>query len=101
MALTGLLAAAAALTGWRVDRTWLLVAAALAGATPAEDVPLIQKGPVSGQFKLTLGIQKSGDLLHFSPFSFIPGQTVINGNGELEFTFGVPDNAAFFRLEAH
>ncbi|MEY2544891.1 MAG: hypothetical protein QOG48_8, partial [Verrucomicrobiota bacterium] len=40
-------------------------------------------------------------LTNYNPFPFISGQTVINGQGQIEFTFGVPDSAAFFRLEAH
>jgi uncharacterized delta-60 repeat protein len=65
--------------------------------------PLIQRDG-AGRFKLTLGVEKSMTLApaSFSPFPMIgPGtSTVINGEGKLEFQFTVPDNAAFFRLEA-
>jgi len=64
-------------------------------------VPLIQRSP-AGVFTLTIGVEKSTDLSIFNPFPMnAPGfTTVINGAGELEFQFTVPDNAAFFRLEA-
>jgi uncharacterized delta-60 repeat protein len=65
------------------------------------DVPLIQRDGL-GQFKLTLGMKKSTDLVHFNPFPMNqPGMTTtINGEGKLEIQFTVPDNAAFFRLQA-
>ncbi|MEO5721702.1 MAG: choice-of-anchor D domain-containing protein, partial [Chthoniobacterales bacterium] len=64
-------------------------------------VPLIQRSP-TGVFTLTIGVEKSTDLSIFNPFPMnAPGfTTVINGAGKLEFRFTVPDNAAFFRLEA-
>jgi len=63
--------------------------------------PLLQRDG-SGQFKLTLGLQKSTTL---QPGSFIPlpmtaPQTIINGSGKLEFQFTTPDNAAFYRVQA-
>ena len=65
------------------------------------DVPLIQRDGL-GQFKLIIGVKKSTDLILFNPFPMNqPGMTtVINGEGKLEFQFTVPDNAAFFRLQA-
>jgi hypothetical protein len=75
--------------------------------TPAQvqalnvNVPLIQRNPTTGIFTLTIGVQKSTDLITFNPFPMTaPGTTVINGAGKLEFQFTVPDNAAFFRLQA-
>jgi hypothetical protein len=62
--------------------------------------PLIAKQS-SGQFKLTIAVQKSTDLINFAPFAMTTPQTTINGQGQLEFQFTVPDNAAFFRLESH
>lgn len=64
------------------------------------DVPLLAKDPVSGEFTLTFGIRKSADLLNFSPFPMSAPQTLINGDGKLEFRFMVPDNASFFRVQA-
>jgi hypothetical protein len=65
--------------------------------------PLIQRNG-AGQFTLTLGVEKSTTL---APGSFTPlpmsgagTSTTINGAGKLEFQFTVPDNAAFFRLQA-
>ena len=68
------------------------------------DVPLIQRDPGTGVFKLTLGVQKSTTLLPGS-FTLFPMNTpgfttTINGAGRLEFQFTVPDNAAFFRLQS-
>ena len=63
--------------------------------------PLLQRDGL-GQFKVTLGIEKSTTLqpTSFQPFPMTAPQTTVNGAGELEFLFTVPDNAAFFRLEA-
>ena len=66
-------------------------------------VPLIQKNATTGLFTLTLGLQKSTNLNvpnSFVPFPFTAPQTTINGQGKLQFQFSVPDNAAFFRLQA-
>jgi len=62
--------------------------------------PLLAKDPTSGLFKLTIGVQKSTDLLHFNPFPLTAPQASINANGQLEFQFSSQDNAAFFRLLA-
>jgi N-acetylneuraminic acid mutarotase len=62
--------------------------------------PLLSRDPANGKFKLTLGIKKSSDLTHFTPFPMTPSQTGINANGELEFQFDSVDREAFFRLEA-
>ena len=64
------------------------------------DAPVLTKDPVSGQFKLTIGIEKSADLGNFTPFPFVAPQTSVNSEGRLEFLFTSPDNAAFFRLQA-
>lgn len=66
-------------------------------------VPLLQRNPTTGTFKLTIGVQKTMSLL--LPFADFPmnaagSSTIINGQGKLEFEFTVPDNAAFFRLES-
>ncbi len=63
-------------------------------------IPLLQRHPVTGVFTLTFGIEKSTNLSNFTPFPFISPQTTINGQGKIEFQFTVPDNAAFFRLQA-
>lgn len=64
------------------------------------DVPLLQKLPGSNQFKLTFGVQKSTDLLHFDAFPLSAPQSTINAEGKLEFLFTVPDSASFFRVQA-
>ena len=63
--------------------------------------PLLQRDG-TGTFKLTLGLEQSTTL---QPGSFIPlpmnvPQTIINGEGKLEFQFTSPDNAAFYRVQA-
>lgn len=60
--------------------------------------PLVQRNAATGQFTLRFGLRKSINLQNFVAFPFVPGQTSINGSGEVEFVFGVPDNAAFFQL---
>ena len=60
--------------------------------------PLIKN--LSGDFTLTLGVEKSTDLVHFTPFPLTTPQTSIDGQGKLKFQFTVPGNAAFFRVRA-
>ncbi len=62
--------------------------------------PLIQRNPTTGEFTLTVGVEKSPNLSSFTPFPMTLPQTTINAQGKLEFQFTVPDNAAFFRLQA-
>ena len=62
--------------------------------------PLIARDPESGHFTLTIGLKKSTDLMDWSEFPFTASGTTINDLGRIEFDFGVPDNAAFFRLES-
>ena len=50
--------------------------------------------------ELTIGVKKSTHLTSFQSLPLTSGTTVVNGLGELEFTFTPPDNAAFFRLES-
>jgi hypothetical protein len=64
--------------------------------------PLIQRDAVSGKFTLTIGVWKSATLLSgsYTLFPMTVPQTVINGDGELEFEFTAPGDTAFFRLES-
>jgi hypothetical protein len=64
--------------------------------------PLIQKNAGNGSFKLTIGVLKGTTLPSFQPFPLntAGATTTINGSGNLEFQFTVPDNAAFFRLQS-
>ena len=62
--------------------------------------PLLSRDTNSGLFKLTIGVEKAAQLTNFFPFPMTAPQTIINPEGKLEFQFGVPDNAGFFRLEA-
>jgi len=61
--------------------------------------PALARNPVSGQSKLTLSFSRSSDFMHYQPLPLTAPQTVINAQGELEFTFSVPGNTAFLRLE--
>ncbi len=60
--------------------------------------PLIQRNFTTGQFTLELSLEKSADLLNFTPFPFLSPQTTINGQGKIQFQFTMPDNTQFFRL---
>lgn len=64
------------------------------------DTPLLQKNG-AGQFKLTIGVEKSTTLLSgsFNPLPLTPSGTTINGNGKLEFLFTSPEPVEFFRVE--
>ncbi|HEX8279979.1 MAG TPA: hypothetical protein VF551_01270, partial [Chthoniobacterales bacterium] len=62
--------------------------------------PVIQRNAQTGQFTLTLGLEKSSDLASYTAFPFVSGKTTINPQGEIEFRFTVPDSAAFFILRA-
>lgn len=59
--------------------------------------PLLVKNPTTGKFKLTVGVEKSTNLVNFTPMP-IPGSAVINSQGKMEFEFTSTDNAAFFRV---
>ena len=59
--------------------------------------PLLAKNPTTGKFKLTVGVEKSTNLVNFTPMP-IPGSAVINSQGKMEFEFTSADNAAFFRV---
>ena len=61
--------------------------------------PQISKNPASGMVKLTLFLEKASTPSLYEPFPMTAPQTSINSQGELEFLFSVPDDAAFFRLE--
>ena len=63
--------------------------------------PLLARDTVSKKFKLTVKAKKSTDLKTFTDLPFSAGDAVINSNGEMEFQFASPDNAAFFRIESH
>jgi hypothetical protein len=62
--------------------------------------PMLSKDPTSGQFKLTIQVDKSTDLVHFNPFPLVAPQTIINAQGQLEFQFTIPDGTAFFRVQS-
>jgi len=65
------------------------------------DAPLLTKDPVTGLFKLTIGLEKSTNLNTFSHFPMsAPGTVTLNTQGSLDFEFSSPDNAAFYRVQA-
>jgi len=63
--------------------------------------PLLAKDSATGKFKLTIGVEKSTNLVNFSPMAIPVGAATINAQGKMEFQFTSPDNAAFYRLESH
>ncbi len=63
--------------------------------------PLLAKDSTTGKFKLTIGVEKSTNLVNFSPMAIPVGAATINAQGKMEFQFTSPDNAAFYRLETH
>jgi hypothetical protein len=63
--------------------------------------PLLTRDAVSKKFKLTMKVKKSTDLKTFTSLPFVPADSTINSNGEMEFQFSSTDNAAFYRLESH
>ena len=62
--------------------------------------PLLAKDSATGKFKLTIGVEKSTNLVNFSPMAIPVGSATINAEGKMEFQFTSPDNAAFYRLES-
>lgn len=61
---------------------------------------LISRNPSTGRFILKMDWRKSTDLIQFSDFPAPAGSTAtINPEGDIEFEFTSPDNAAFFRIE--
>jgi hypothetical protein len=64
------------------------------------DTPLISKNAATGEFEISVGLQKSTDLQTFEQFSLNATETTIEADGRLKIRFTVPDNSAFFRLQA-
>jgi hypothetical protein len=64
--------------------------------------PLLAKNPTNGTFTLTIGVQQSPQLTNFVafPMNSAGASTLIDGAGNLEFTFPSSNNAAFFRLQS-
>jgi hypothetical protein len=62
--------------------------------------PLLAKDSATGKFKLTIGVEKSTNLVNFSPMAIPVGAATINSQGKMEFEFTASDNAAFYRLES-
>ena len=62
--------------------------------------PLLVKDATTGEFKLTLGLQRSTGLSTFTAFPMTLPKTKITTDGKLEFLFTSPDKAAFFRVQA-
>ena len=62
--------------------------------------PLLTRDPVTKKFKLTVGIQKSTDLVNFSPMVVPVGAATINAQGEINIEFTSSDDSAFYRLES-
>jgi FG-GAP repeat len=63
------------------------------------NTPLISKNPVTGDFKVTVAVKKSVDLMNFSIFPLSTPGASINSLGALEVRFSAAEPKAFFRLE--
>ena len=63
-------------------------------------IPLISKNATSGQFEISVKLQKSTNLQTFQQFSLNATDTTIEPDGSLKIRFIAPDSAAFFRLQA-
>ncbi len=61
--------------------------------------PLLPKNPATGNYKLTVAVKKSIDLMDFDPFPMSAPQTTINAQGGAVFQFSSPQPKAFFLLE--
>jgi alpha-tubulin suppressor-like RCC1 family protein len=92
---------------WQTNNAALVASLTDAGLYTAPEVqdlnvgiPLLQRNPNSGEFTMTMSVEKSANVGTWSLFPMSAPQTIINGQGKLEFRFTTPDNAAFFRLRA-
>jgi hypothetical protein len=63
--------------------------------------PVLARNPITGEFILTLGFEKSTDLQSFVPLPLTVPQVTINGQGKLEFRFTAPEPAAFLRVQTN
>jgi hypothetical protein len=64
-------------------------------------VPVTTRDPLTQQIKLTIGIQKSTDLINLGPFSVLAPGVTVNHQAEIEYKFTVPDAGVFFLLKSH
>lgn len=64
--------------------------------------PLLDIDPATGEFTLTISVEKSTTLQagSFALFPMSAPQVEFSADGRLKFTFTVPENAAFFRVTA-
>jgi hypothetical protein len=61
---------------------------------------LLSRDPATGEGLLSIGVQKSTDLLNFDPLPATAPQLGVNGQGQIEFRFPATNSAAFFRLQS-
>lgn len=64
------------------------------------NTPQLERNPDTGYFSLTIGVEKSTDLVEFTPFPMTAPQIMLDDQGRLKFQFTVPENAAFIMLRA-
>lgn len=64
------------------------------------DAPLLERDPSNGEFTLTIGLQKSTNLVDFNTIPLPAPSISVNEDGKIELRFTPTDNAAFFRIEA-
>jgi alpha-tubulin suppressor-like RCC1 family protein len=92
---------------WQTNNAALVASLTDAGLYTAPQVqdlnvgiPLLQRNPNTGEFTMTMSVEKSANVGTWNLFPMTAPQTIINGQGKLEFRFTTLDNAAFFRLKA-
>lgn len=62
---------------------------------------IIARDPLTSQFLVTIGMEKATNLMStFTPFPMTSTQTVINGQGKLEFRFSTTNPATIYRLKS-
>lgn len=62
--------------------------------------PLLHRDPQTGEYRLTIRLEKSTTLTDFQPFPLSAPGAVLNAAGELDVKFTDPGEAGFFRLLA-
>ncbi len=86
-----------AMLQWGANAEGLYAAQQLQAMNPG--APLIGKDPVTGDFKVTVAVKKSVDLMNFSLLPLSTPQASVNLQGALDFRFVPTAPKAFFRLE--
>lgn len=63
-------------------------------------VPLICRDPLTQEFILELGINRSTNLLNFNPMPIVPAGLSVTPSGRIQYRFTDSSPAAFYRIDA-